>query len=510
MDIRRAYKRDLMARELSNSHLSCQVSIRIHLTQQGYQLVGSIINTLNFQTRIFVTLPFTSIIMPAIVKPERKTLLGRHRVGRWLPNDHIALQKYISAVVKRATENPPQRSPSVAVLETLINNNPEIYMLFSEMLTEVPRAGIYNQDPSGRPEIRDVGTLLDTLDTILLSAPYWNDSAQIGTPINAVLAWPMATTAGFAAFLKDDVNDALQGILEAWGTFLTKPESTDTLNDGDGGWFSTSALESPHMKNFIQTYVCDPNAPFWGYTSWDDFFIRSFWPGVRPTASLHDESIIDSAAESWPFNYQTNVNLVDNFWIKGQPYSLKHMLDNDSRADQFVGGTVYQAFLAADSYHCWHAPVSGTIVDFKKVKGTYYSEPVLYSFDPDEGIGKITEGSGTPDPGADADSQGYISAVAARGIIWIQADNDAIGLMAMILVGMAEVSSIDLTAKVHSHVHKGEKIGMFHFGGSTHCLVFGGQVKLTLNPEVKAKIGNDDPALPPVHVCSKLMTVDSN
>jgi phosphatidylserine decarboxylase len=446
--------------------------------------------------------------MSTIVKPKRKTLLGRHRVGGWLPNDHKALKEYISYVVKRATENPPQRSTSVGALEKLINDDPEIYMLFNEMLTEVPRAGLYVDDPSGRPEIYDIATLLNTLDTIIVSAPFWNDSPQIGTPINAILAWPMATTAGFAAFLKDDVNNALQGILQAWGNFLKSPGSTNSLNDGDGGWFSPSALGSPHMKNFVNDYVCDPAKPFWGYNTWDDFFTRPFRDGVRPVSSQGNESIITSAAESWPFNYQTNVNLVDNFWVKGQPYSLKHMLNNDPRAAQFAGGTVYQAFLAADCYHCWHAPVSGTIVDFQLVPGTYYSEPVLYSFDPDEGIGKIIEGSGTPDPGADADSQGYISAVAARGLIWIQADNPAIGLMCMIVVGMAEVSSIDLEAQVGSHVNKGDKIGMFHFGGSTHCLVFGPQVNLTLNPDVKAKIGDDDPNLAPVYVCSTLLTVN--
>lgn len=441
--------------------------------------------------------------MPTIAKPERDTLLGRHRVGGWLPNDHLVLQKYISYVVRRATKYPPQRSTSVAALEKLINDDPEIYMLFNEMLTEVPRSGIYKKDPAGRPEIYDIGTLLNVLDTTLLTAPCWNGSPQIGTPINAILAWPMATTAGFAVFLKDDVNKALQGILQAWGEFLKSPKSTGTLNGNEGGWFSPSALDSPHMQNFVNDYVCDPSKPFWGYESWDDFFTRSFRDGVRPVSSPDDDSIITSAAESWPFSYQTKVKLVVNFWVKGQPYSLKHMLNNDPRAAQFAGGTVYQAFLAADSYHCWHAPVSGTIVDYQLVAGTYYSEPVLYSFDPDEGIGKITEGSGSPDPGADADSQGYISAVAARGIIWIE--SPAVGLMCMIVIGMAEVSSIDLTVK--KTITKGEKIGMFHFGGSTHCLVFGPQVNLQLDADVKSKIGKDSDKVSAVHVCSTLLTV---
>jgi len=35
------------------------------------------------------------------------------------------------------------------------------------------------------------------------------------------------------------------------------------------------------------------------------------------------------------------------------------MLDGKFVKD-FVGGTVYQAYLSAENYHRWHSPVSGT------------------------------------------------------------------------------------------------------------------------------------------------------
>ncbi len=37
---------------------------------------------------------------------------------------------------------------------------------------------------------------------------------------------------------------------------------------------------------------------------------------------------------------------------------------------------------------------------------------------------------------------------------------------------MGEISSCDITVKVGQHVNKGDEIGMFHYGGSTHCLLF--------------------------------------
>lgn len=344
-------------------------------------------------------------------------------------------------------------------------------MLFSEMLTEVPNVTPWNQDHSLDWSIKTVDQLLMVFDQILTTAPGWDSSLQIGTPINAALVWPMATTAGFAVFLKENVNQKLQAILQYWGNYLMSSDSCVTLNNGAGGWFSVEALNSKHMHDFVENYVCDPTKPYYGFTSWDNFFTRQFRTGKRPVSDPEDPAVLVSAAECTAFSCQSDVKLKNDFWVKGQPYSLTHMLNGDPRASDFVGGSVFQAFLSADSYHCWHAPVAGTITDFELVPGTYYSEPVLFSFKPDDGCP-------TPDPGADANSQGYISAVAARGLIWIKADNPDIGTMCIVMIGMAEVSSIDLTMPIGQHFEKGDQIGRFHFGGSTHCLVFGPDVKI--------------------------------
>lgn len=122
----------------------------------------------------------------------------------------------------------------------------------------------------------------------------------------------------------------------------------------------------------------------------------------------------------------------------------------------FVGGSIYQAFLSAFNYHRWHAPVSGTISDAYAVDGTYYSDA-------------DSEGE---DPGGLNDSQGYISAVAARAVIVIDCDDRSIGKVGCIFVGMADVSSCVIEALPGLHVAKGDELGFFQYGGSTCCLVF--------------------------------------
>ena len=46
--------------------------------------------------------------------------------------------------------------------------------------------------------------------------------------------------------------------------------------------------------------------------------------------------------------------------------------------------------------------------------------------------------------------------MATRGVVFIEADNEDIGLMAFVSVGMNEVSSNEITVKVGDHVKKGK------------------------------------------------------
>ncbi|MDA1378624.1 phosphatidylserine decarboxylase [Plesiomonas shigelloides subsp. oncorhynchi] len=71
--------------------------------------------------------------------------------------------------------------------------------------------------------------------------------------------------------------------------------------------------------------------------------------------------MIANACESAPLQVVKNVKQSSKFWLKGQEYSLENMMDFEPEAAEFVGGTVYQAFLSALSYHRWNSPVSGIV-----------------------------------------------------------------------------------------------------------------------------------------------------
>ena len=423
---------------------------------------------------------------------------GNARLGGWLPRDPWNVEQWIRKLKKKAAANPQPLIPPIAEFQQMVYSDPVLNANVSAMFAEAYRR--QKTTPLGwEPEPQTFEDFLVLLNAIMFTAPeaYQTGTGSsetyaglIGFPINALLDWPMATTFGYDVFSNALVNQQFKKILGYWSNFLVTSDSRYVLIQDDPAddavaWLSTLAQGEMVTEantalgegnnpigpdaTFADIFNCDPSDPYYGYASWDDFFTRTFREGIRPISGVGDDNVIVNACESAPLAITQNVALSDSFWLKGQPYSLENMLDWDDNTSQFVGGTVYQAFLSALSYHRWHSPVSGTIQKAYVVGGTYYLENLYQGFlDP----------SGA-DPSAPNNSQPFITSVAARAIIFIEADNPAIGLMCVVPVGMAEVSSCQITVQPGQHVDKGDQLGMFHFGGSTHCLIFRPGVNLT-------------------------------
>jgi phosphatidylserine decarboxylase len=260
--------------------------------------------------------------------------------------------------------------PVIQEFQEIIEEDPVLFMLFNEMFEQIPSTPEFELDPTGNPQIEDYRQMLNVMNEILTQAPEFNKSELVGFPINAVINWAMGTPAGTTAFLNEKVNRQLKKILSQWAVFLGSPDSRYVLSeDPEKGWFGRDAMAA--MPDFAEDFQCDPDLPYYGFTSWDDFFTRQYREGRRPVDCPNDDSVIVNACESAPYKIATDVQLKDSFWIKEQQYSLSHMLAGDPMTELFEGGTIYQAFLSALSYHRWHSPVSGRIVKTRLIDGSY-------------------------------------------------------------------------------------------------------------------------------------------
>ncbi|MEM5436147.1 phosphatidylserine decarboxylase family protein [Paraburkholderia diazotrophica] len=406
-------------------------------------------------------------------------LIERRRLGGWMPEKEQIAAAFRQDLAAKARERAARTPLSSVVrdLAQLVHGDAVLRMNVSRAIGEALEAGY-------ELGYRSIDELFPIIDYITTYVPPFSETAPVMTPLNAVLDWLMCMPSGYAVFRDPAFNAQLRRVLTYWCSFLTGPHSRSHLNaDEPDGWF----CEKAQQKMGLSQFVCLPGTPYWGFTSWNDFFTRRFREGVRPVAEPDNPKAIVSACEASPFNVRTDIKETDEFWIKEQPYSLLDMLTEGERelARRFVGGSIYQGYLSAFNYHRWHAPVAGRVVKAYNVDGTYYSD---------------AESEGE-DPGGLNDSQGYTTAVAARAIIVIDADDASIGEVACVFVGMAEVSSCQVTVRPGQSVAKGDELGFFQYGGSTFCLLFRAGVIGTFCPQPPY---HDD--VPPLHVNAHLAT----
>ena len=420
--------------------------------------------------------------------------LESYKPGEWVPQNYDWTQKWLSTPIDHGDKYEKGLKKEVREFKDLVEGDVSLKILASMMFTEVPERKPYCCDPMQQPQVRDFDHMLKLVNHFMDSAPSWStiahETGMIGFPITAILTWPIGTISGNAFFLRREVNEQWMKVLNRWAVFLGSPESASVLTENEDGWLNENAIKEMVVEgnngvtnySFDQLYVCDKSVDHYGFKSWDDFFTRSFRDGVRPLGApvprigeqadlvpaisiASAGATIYNACESTPafLRRHHDVDEKSQFWLKHQPYSLADMLGNDPFTPQFVHGTVYQAYLSALSYHRWHSPVSGTIVRAFKIPGTYYSANYFEGFANPEG---------SPDPLPPINSQAYTAQVAARAVIFIQADEPDIGLMCFVAIGMCECSSNEVAVAEGQNVKAGEQIGMFHFGGSTHCLLF--------------------------------------
>lgn len=385
---------------------------------------------------------------------------------QWLPENVDALQRWRARTVDGAPVGTGNLLPVMQAFSDLVERDAVVRMLLTQMIEQVP-AKYRSQSPAS------VAQMIYWLNAVLTTAPDYNDTEAVGTPLSAVLMWTMGTRAGFEAWRHPTINAMFKQMLAAWTVYLDSPASRSVLNPSPNGWQSPAAMKQLQMHD----YQYDPGAPYWGFASWNAFFTRPLAPGARPIDAPNDDKVVTSACDSTVYVVEPNVQRHSAFWLKTQPHSLADMLAGaDDYIDSFVGGTVYQAFLNPFNYHRWHSPVAGTVRKAFVREGLYLSQA-------------DSEGE---DPTIQDHSEGYITQVQTRATIIIEADDRTIGTVAVMPVGMVEISScvIDPTLAIGMHVTKGQELGYFQFGGSTHCVVFRpGAVEITRKQGDGVRVG---------------------
>ncbi|XXG94217.1 hypothetical protein Hte_000470 [Hypoxylon texense] len=252
-----------------------------------------------------------------------------------------------------------------------------------------------------------------------------------------------------------------------------------------GAWMDTpGSLTADSLQSFINSphyNVGEALVPPGGWRTFNEFFARHLQLGARPVDSPDDNYVIvypaDCKYDATPED-QGSVSVSDegNVTIKNINWTISSLLKGSSYGNDFNGGVWMHAFLSAYNYHRQHAPVCGKVIEAKVIQGTAYLE-TNSDGSPQRLIGGGIKPTISKTPDA-PDSPGY-QFLQTRGLIIIE--NATVGKVAVLPIGMAQVSSVKLSVKEGDMVEKGQEISNFAFGGSDIICVF--QKKAGLSPK---------------------------
>lgn len=213
------------------------------------------------------------------------------------------------------------------------------------------------------------------------------------------------------------------------------------------GFWQKQKFTKKKIKKFIADFSVDTSEflnPVDHFSSFNDFFCRKLKPQARPIDP--DDSIAIIPADGRYLVYP-NLSECDGFFVKGEKFSLRNLLKDDTLTEEYHEGAIVLGRLCPVDYHRFHFPTKGIPEKRRLINGFLFSvNPIALVKNSaifTQNKREITIFSQTP-----------------------------FGKILFIEVGATCVGTIHQTYKPNTRVQKGDEKGYFSFGGSLLILLF--------------------------------------
>ena len=330
---------------------------------------------------------------------------------------------------------------------------------------------VNNRDPRTNP-VRSLEDYYDFLDRCAVCMP-WDildrrDVSDLYGKIDQsldyfyyILDQPLPELAGKGYYypcleFQEPVTSWCKKYASNWGEYLSTEES---WNDE---YYEMACADDAFGMN--KGWYDDSNV----WTSFNDWFSRKL---VDKSARPISDADIISPADSKPqgiWSVDENSQLEMGVQLKSvRFYNVENIIGEDSKyKDSFANGTLTHTFLDVNDYHRYHFPVSGTILEVRKINASDAAGGIVVWDDNEKKYVLYDD-----DPGWQS--------LETRDCVIMDTEY---GLVAILPIAMSQVSSCNWedTVKVGATVEKGDPMGYFLFGGSDIVMIFQEGIELEL------------------------------
>lgn len=206
---------------------------------------------------------------------------------------------------------------------------------------------------------------------------------------------------------------------------------------------ASTSLIAPFIKDFAldaDEFTLRPDQ----FENFNQFFSRRLKPIARPIDERPNTLVFPADGRHLCI---PDLSASKGLFVKGQTFDVRSLVDNDSLAERFAGGSLLLSRLCPIDYHRFHFPFAGIPADARLVNGPLYSvNPIALA----ENIQILTQNK--------------------RVVTEVQ--TETVGSYLTIEVGATCVGSIRQTYEPAAAIAKGDEKGYFQFGGSSTITIF--------------------------------------
>ncbi len=142
------------------------------------------------------------------------------------------------------------------------------------------------------------------------------------------------------------------------------------------GAVMSTTLPGPLARAAVRTYGAlagvdfnEVRDPIESFRSVQEFFVRALKDGARPVDAAAN-ALVSPCDGAW--GAAGVVEQGQLLQVKGRPYSVAALLDDETLAARFEGGAFATLYLSPRDYHRLHAPVAGDVVAARHVPGALW------------------------------------------------------------------------------------------------------------------------------------------
>ena len=107
----------------------------------------------------------------------------KYNVGKWLSSDQKFYDEWFKQIVKGSTSANQSLHPVIQEFKDLIEGDPKLLMLFTEMFEQIPKEKKFEKDTTGKLQIKNYHQMIQIMNRVLTMAPEFNKTGFVGFPI---------------------------------------------------------------------------------------------------------------------------------------------------------------------------------------------------------------------------------------------------------------------------------------------------------------------------------------